>query len=171
MRRATPICRREKSTRVSGKKRTAMWRLFAVSLFLLTALPFGAQNVPRFDTDEGTIVSLENAWNQATQQKDEAALKMLLGPELVYVEYDGTLMDRAAYLASVQSQSLHPARIVSEAMKVRLYGEVALVYGIYRENGLKNGKPYSLRERFTDTWIRHGGSWMCVASQATLFNH
>lgn len=147
-----------------------MWRLVTVFLFLLTAPQLGAQSA-RPDSDEGRILSLENAWNQATQQKDEAALKLLLGSELVYVEYDGTIMDRAAYLASVQSASSHAARIVSESMKVRLYGVVALVNGVYRENGMKNGKSYSLRERFTDTWVRQSGGWVCVASQATLFNH
>jgi len=141
-----------------------------VFLLLLTA-QLSAQSASRPDSDEGRILSLENAWNQATQQKDEAALKLLLGPELVYVEYDGTIMNRAAYIASVQSPSSHAARIVSESMKVRLYGVVALVNGVYRENGVKNGKPYSLRERFTDTWVRQSSGWVCVASQATLFNH
>jgi uncharacterized protein DUF4440 len=65
-------------------------------------------------------------------------------------------------------QSLQPAQIVSESMHVHLYGTVAVVNGVYRETGLKNGKPYQLRERFTDTWIRLGNSWQCVASHSTL---
>jgi hypothetical protein len=77
-------------------------------------------------------------------------------------------MDKAEYLASVKSESLHAARIVSESMQVHLYSAVAVVSGVYRENGLKNGKPYLLRERFTDTWVRQGESWMCVASHSTL---
>jgi len=95
---------------------------------------------------------------------------MLIGAELVYVDYDGKLMDRATYLASVQSPESHPARIVSEAMNVHIYGAVGVVNGVYRENGTKKGKPYSLRERFTDTWIRHAESWVCVASHSTLID-
>jgi ketosteroid isomerase-like protein len=113
---------------------------------------------------------LENAWNQAEQQKDAAALNILLAPELIYVEYDGSLMGKAQYLASVESPTLHPAHIVDEAMTVHFYGDIAVVNGIYRESGIKAGKPYSLRERFTDTWIHRDSNWMCVASQSTLIS-
>jgi ketosteroid isomerase-like protein len=142
-----------------------MHKLFPVLVLLLAVLEFYAQGTVQ--ADQIRLLALENAWNQAAQQKDEAALKMLLGSDLVYVDHDGTVMDKTAYLACVQSQSSHAARIVSEAMKVSIYGGVAIVNGVYRENGLKNGKPYSIRERFTDTWIRQHEDWICVASQST----
>jgi hypothetical protein len=83
-------------------------------------------------------------------------------------DFDGTLMDKTAYLASVDSEMLDPERIVSESMKVHLYGTVAVVNGVYRENGTKNEKPYMLRERFTDTWVRRNDSWICGASHSRL---
>jgi ketosteroid isomerase-like protein len=145
---------------------TQMRRLFPL-LLLLLATPLHAQStVP--ETDKRRILSLENAWDQAAHQKDIPALKMLLGPDLVYVDFDGKLMDKAEYLASVQSQTLQPERIVSESVNVHLYGAVAVVNGLYRENGSKNGKLYMLRERFTDTWVRQNDSWICVASHSTL---
>jgi ketosteroid isomerase-like protein len=144
-----------------------MHKLLPVLVLLLAVPDFHAQATAQAGADEVRIMALENAWNQAVQQKDEAALKLLLGPDLVYVDYDGTMMNKAAYLASVRSQSLHAMRIVSEAMKVSIYGGVAIVNGVYRENGVKNGKPYSLRERFTDTWVLQHQDWVCVASQST----
>lgn len=138
--------------------------LLALAVACLASWPAWGQA----DAEQGRILSLENAWNQAVRQKDAAALQLLLGPQLVYVDYDGKLLDKAHYLASVQSQSLHPARIVSESMHVHLYGATAVVNGVYRENGVKDGKPYLLRERFTDTWVRSSDGWMCVASHSTL---
>jgi len=79
-------------------------------------------------------------------------------------------MNKTEYLASVQSQSLRPERIVSEAMNVHIYGMVAVVNGVYRENGVKNGKPYLLRERFIDTWVHRGETWVCMASGSTLIS-
>jgi ketosteroid isomerase-like protein len=143
-----------------------MWKLFIVLLLLAAQLRAQGPKAPH--EEQGRILSLENAWNQAVHEKDIAALKMLLGPELVYVDFDGTLMDKSAYVASIQSQTLHPEKIVSESMNVHLYGTVAVVNGVYRESGAKNGKPYVLRERFTDTWIRQSDSWVCVASHSTL---
>jgi hypothetical protein len=59
--------------------------------------------------------------------------------DLIYVDYDGTLMNKAEYLASVQSLALHPVRIVNESMNLHFYGMVAVVTGVCRENGVKNG--------------------------------
>ena len=146
-----------------------MWK-FALIVLLLSA-QLNAQTAAKSDGDRSRILALENAWNQAVHQKDTVALKLLLGPDLVYVDYDGTLMDRGQYLASVQSQLVQPERIVNESMNVHLYGAAAVVEGIYHETGEKNGKPYTLRERFSDTWIRRNESWECVASQSTLINH
>jgi len=50
----------------------------------------------------------------------------------------------------------------------RFYGNAAVATGIYRESGTNKGKPYVIRSRYTDTWIRRGGVWQCVASQSTL---
>ncbi len=146
-----------------------MRRFFLIVLLLLAQLK--AQTAGKSDGDRSRILALENAWNQAVRQKDTVALKLLLGPELIYVDYDGTLMDKQQYLASVQSQLVWPERIVSESMNVHLYGVAAVVEGIYRETGEKNGKPYTLRERFSDTWIRRNESWECVASHSTLITH
>jgi hypothetical protein len=33
------------------------------------------------------------------------------------------------------------------------------------------GKPISRRGRFTDTWVKQNGTWLCVASQNTLISH
>jgi len=147
-----------------------MWMLVILSLLpsLLAAVRTNAQTMEQTAPEGARIVTLENAWNQAVQQKDTEALQMLLAPDLTYVEYDGTLMNKAEYLASVESPSTRPVRIVNEDMSVHLYGMVAVVNGVCRESGVKKGKPYALRERFTDTWVRRSDSWICVSSESTL---
>jgi len=147
-----------------------MWKL--LSVFLLLAAPqLKAQASARPDAEQARILTLESAWNQAVQQKDAPALDILLAPDLIYVEYDGTLMNKGQYLASVRSPSMQPLHIVNESTSVHLYGMVAVVNGICRENGVKKGKPYTLRERFTDTWVRRSDNWVSVASQSTLIQH
>jgi ketosteroid isomerase-like protein len=138
-------------------------------LWLLLAVPgFSAQSPEQPPQEVDRILTLESAWNAAEQQKDAAALQMLLAQELAYVDYDGRLMDKTEYLAQVTMPSLHPERIVDESRSVRIFGVTAVVTGVFRESGVKNGKPYAARARFTDTWVRRGGSWLCVASQSTL---
>jgi ketosteroid isomerase-like protein len=122
----------------------------------------------QIDDDQARILNLENAWNRSVQTKDTAGLDMLLAPELVYVGIGGKLMTKSEYLASVRSPSEHPTRVVSESMQVHVFGAAAIVDGVYRESGMRKGKPYTLRARFIDMWVRRGDGWVCVASDGTV---
>jgi ketosteroid isomerase-like protein len=128
----------------------------------------GLRGRTQIDDNQARILDLENAWNRSVQTKDTAGLDMLLAPELVYVDYDGKLMNKTEYLASVQSQAEHLTRVLSESMKVHIFGAAAIVDGVYRETGIKKGKPYALRARFVDMWVRRRDSWVCVASDGTV---
>jgi ketosteroid isomerase-like protein len=118
--------------------------------------------------DENRIMAFENAWNSAEQRKDKTALDELLASSLAYTDYDGTFMDKTEFLASVVNPALHPELITNESVTVHAYGNSAVVTGIYREKGTFNGKSYSRRGRFTDTWVSQNGIWQCVSSQSTL---
>src|ERR1700752_2644997 len=141
-----------------------------LSLFPLLCLTLATTAaVPdQLDAAQTRILALENAWTQAEEHKDVNALESLLDATLVYVDYAGSLMDKAQFMASVKVPSLHPEQIVNESMTAHVYGDSAVVTGVYREKGEKNGKPYLRRGRFTDTWVFHQGSWVWVASQSTL---
>ena len=140
-------------------------------LLLFLSLPLAGQEAANADSQRTKILALENAWNRAEESKDVKALDGLLASTLVYVDYDGTLMDKAKFIASVKAPSLHPEQIVNESMTAYVYGDSAVVTGIYREKGVRNGKAYSRRGRFTDTWVNQSGTWVCAASQSTLISH
>ena len=142
-------------------------------LFLLTAAlaaffaaPSAAQNAT---SDEGgRVLGLENAWNHAVESKDTKALDMLLAPTFVAVEIDGSVSSKSEFLAGIKAPEYQPTQAVNEQISVQVYGNAAVVVGIFRIKGIEKGKPYVHRERFTDTWIKRDQGWQCVASQATL---
>lgn len=143
----------------------------ACCLLLLLAVAGSEQTTLQNDEEQARILALESAWNQAVLQKDSKAVEPLLDAELIYIDDDGTMMNKAQYLTDVRSPDTHYQHIVSEGMQVRLFGRSAVVIGTYREQGTKKGKPYLLRERFVDTWIDRDGAWMCVTSESTLIGH
>ena len=57
------------------------------------------------------ILALENAWNQAEENKDTKALETLLDSSLVYIDYDGTIMDKTQLSTSVRSRRCIPNRL------------------------------------------------------------
>lgn len=143
-------------------------RIALGSILLMILVAGNAQTVPANDGQQARLLALENAWNQAIQGKDMQAIDALLDADLILIDYDGTVMNRVEYMASVKEVTVHFEHVVNDSMQVQIYGQSAVVVGIYREKGLKNGKPYLHRERFVDTWINRNGAWLCVASQSTL---
>jgi ketosteroid isomerase-like protein len=142
----------------------------ACVIMAMTSLLGLGQEKPRLTGDEGRILALETAWNHAEQHKDVAALDQLLSNTMVYIDYDGSLQTKAQFLEEAKSEALHPEQITNDEMTAHVYGDAAVVTGIYREKGVSKGKPYSRRGRFTDTWVKENGTWQCVASQSTLIS-
>ena len=137
----------------------------AIALLLFVSASGSAQN----SSDEaGRVLGLENAWNHAIEAKDTKALDMLLGSTFIAVEIDGTVSSKSEFLASIKAPEYQPSQAVTEQSNVQMYGDAAVVVGIFRVKGMEKGKPYVHRERFTDTWIKQNNTWQCVASQATL---
>jgi len=145
--------------------------LSGLGLLLVSAVLLSSSTSQNTSSDEGRILALESAWNHAEQTKDVTALDQLLAPQLVYIDYDGSMSTKQQFLASVKAEGLSPEQIINEQQTAHLFGECAIVTGIYREKGINKGKPYSRRGRFTDTWVKLNGTWQCVASQSTLIAH
>jgi ketosteroid isomerase-like protein len=118
--------------------------------------------------EAGRIQALELAWNHALESKDANALDMLLANTMVSVDIDGSMVNKKDFLASVKSPEYQPSQAVTEQSNVQLYGDAAVVVGIFRIKGMEKGKPYVHRERFVDTWVKISGTWQCVATTSAL---
>lgn len=149
---------------------THLWNFkiqWAMALLLLTVITRAQESA---SDDAGRILSLETLWNQAELQQDTAAVDHLLAEKFIYVDVDGSLQNKAEFLNGIKNRPEHIDVIGVEpaSTKVYVYENSAIAGGIYREKGTLHGKPYSRRGRFTDTWIKQGSAWVCVASQSTL---
>jgi ketosteroid isomerase-like protein len=140
-------------------------------LALFSAVLVIAQGSQQPSAEEGRLLALESAWNHAEQSKDAAALNQLLGESLVYVDYDGTLLNKKEFLQNTLHNNVEQEQINNDGMTVHVYGNAAVVTGVYRDKGIEKGKPFLRRGRFTDTWVNQNGAWQCVASQSTLISH
>jgi ketosteroid isomerase-like protein len=144
--------------------------LTACLLAVFCAVLLSAQDSSSRNGEEGRLLALESAWNHAEQSKDAAALNQLLGDSLVYVDYDGTLLNKKEFLQVTLHNNVEQEQINNDGMTVHVYGNAAVVTGLYRDKGIEKGKPFFRRGRFTDTWVNQHGAWQCVASQSTLIS-
>jgi hypothetical protein len=78
---------------------------------------------------------------------------------LVYTDYEGTRKTKVDFLAGVKAAG-HRQPQVTESMKAHVYGDTAVVTGVYGVEGVDQGKPYQRRSCLTDTWIDQNGTWV-----------
>jgi ketosteroid isomerase-like protein len=143
-----------------------IWILLAVAAGACPEAGFGQGS--SHEEDETQLLALENAWNQAELHNDPAALKLLLTDDFIITEPDGELMTKGQLMATTADSSYHYDVLVSEGYRVRVYGTVAVVTGTYHEKGSAKGKHFDRRGRFTDTWLKFGVGWQCVASHDSV---
>jgi hypothetical protein len=120
--------------------------------------------------EHGKILALENAWNQAQMHHDSKALDTLVADTFIYTDYDGTVMNKAQFLADIKDPEYKASMVANENEKVFSYQSAAVVVGTYHTKGTYKGKAFEHYGRFTDTWVNQSGNWQCVASHTTLLN-
>jgi ketosteroid isomerase-like protein len=120
---------------------------------------------------QSRIVALEKAWNQAYKTGDTKALDGILDDQIVLINDDGSVQNKAEFLRTVKKSDTQEQQVAPESMSVHVFGSTAIATGVFRAKGVEGGKPYVRRERFVDTWISKGGRWVCVATNATPVVH
>jgi ketosteroid isomerase-like protein len=116
--------------------------------------------------DEQTLLQLERDWCTATVKGDKKGLARFLADDYSAVGARGIKKTKADELALLTAS---PTTVCNDFdIKVRLYGDAAVVTGTGLRSGTYQGKPYAdLRVYWTDTWVRRNGQWQCVASHGT----
>ena len=142
---------------------------FVVYIICLSSVIGQAQGPAKnSNPDVDKLIALENAWNQAQLHHDARALNDLVSSSFVYTDYDGTVMNKAQFMADLRDPNYRATLITNDNMKVFPYENVAIDIGRYHTKGVYRGKPFEHFGRFTDSWIYQGSKWQCIASHTTL---
>jgi len=137
-------------------------------LSLFVSMVARPQEPGKTDGDESKIIALENLWNQMQINHDADAMGKMLDPDYVFTDYDGTVMNKSQFLASIRDTATQLTVEVSENMKLHRHGDTVIVIGATHEKGTDKGKHFEHVGRFTDTWMKKNGQWICIASQLGL---
>ena len=146
-----------------------MKTIFIACLICLSSVIGHAQGPAKNSSpDVDRLIALENAWNQAQLHHDAKALNDLVSSSFVYTDYDGTVMNKAQFMADLRDPNYRATLITNDNMRVFPYENVAIVIGRYHTKGVYKGKPFEHFGRFTDSWIYQNSKWQCIASHTTL---
>lgn len=122
--------------------------------------------------DERALERLTADIQAAVVDENVTFLEGVLHPDYVHTRPNGVVADRARFLASVKQDEAEPNvnydKLTSADIKVRLYGDTAVVTG---RSGIASDDatgPLNGETRWTRVFVRQGGTWKLVAFQATL---
>ena len=80
---------------------------------------------------------------------------------------NGGVGDKSQRSKDVKDGTLKYEALDKSDMKVRVYGETAVVTGRARSRIIVNGQDVGGTDRFTEVYARQGGKWLCVSIQAS----
>ncbi len=99
--------------------------------------------------------------------RDYKGLAGVLADDLVYTHSSAAVDDKAAYLESLTSGRVTYKTIAPRDLKVRVYGDTAIINGVADMTVDANGEALVNTLRFTDVWVKRSGTWQMVAWQST----
>ena len=85
----------------------------------------------------------------------------------VLLSWDGKTPNKAKALADLKAPGNSLDTIEMGPMKVRIFGNTAVVTGSDTEKSTENGKDTSGKYIWTDVFVKQNGKWRAVASQST----
>ena len=109
------------------------------------------------------VMLYEEKRYQAMIARDFDALGRLLSDDLVYTHNNAVVDDKPALLKRLQDRVAVYLKIVRSDVKVRLYGDTAVVTG-HADITTEKSNPIV---RFVNVWVRTDDGWKNVMWQAT----
>jgi ketosteroid isomerase-like protein len=120
---------------------------------------------------EQELKKLEMQWDEAGVKKDVAVYDRLLADDFMLTRPNGNLVTKAQFTAELKSGEDIVFSSTLSDMMVRVYGDTAVVTYMEKAKETFKGRDVSGTSRWTDTWVKHGGSWQCVASHGSRVAH
>jgi ketosteroid isomerase-like protein len=115
------------------------------------------------------LIQMEKDWSEADVKKDAAALERILADDWIGIDFQGVVLDKPEVLKQValHSDVTETETTEMEQMKIRLFGNTAIVSGTEIETSQYKGKDSSGKYAWTDVFVRRNGRWQAVSSQST----
>jgi ketosteroid isomerase-like protein len=122
---------------------------------------------PEQDAVKQELIKVENDWKQAVVKRDATTLRRLYADDYMSTDSEGMVWNKAE---DVEIDTTGVSQITAynlDDLKVRLYGDVAVVTGRGTSKGTLHGRAASAQTRFTDVFVKRDARWQCVATQTT----
>ena len=114
-------------------------------------------------------MKIEKEFAQAIVSNDLEGIGRIVADEWIIIDPNGEIVDRTRFFEVIKSGALTHEMMESEDLRVRVYGDSAVVTAVTRTKGAFMGQNFSTQERATDVFVKRDGRWQCVLTHLTRF--
>lgn len=146
-------------------RRTLASALVVVVVAVVVAIPHSA--AAQQGKTEQELMQIERDWCAANVKADKAAVGRIVSDDLTAISSVGKIQTKAEMIADLKPGALTSCQ--ADMMKVRVYGDTAIVTGRNTVSGVDDKKvAFSNRQvMWTDTFMKRDGKWLCIATQSS----
>lgn len=137
--------------------------IFTALMLLFSAVGFGQQKM----TVEQTLEKIEKDVAAGLVKGDTSVFTTYFAENAVVTDPGGMMMTRAESITIFKSGDLKFETMMVDDVKVRLYGNTAIVTYTSADKGTFKGQAFTGKHRWTDTFVKMKGKWLIVAAQGT----
>ena len=116
---------------------------------------------------EKTLMQMERDWSQAYTNKDVKTLDKILAEDWEGVDFTGKHRTKAQAVEELRSGKASAQSFELGPLKVRIFGDIAVVNGSQVEKSSYENKDTSGKYFWTTVYANRNDHWQAVATQGT----
>lgn len=112
----------------------------------------------------------DDLYTRGSQQQDVALLSSIWAESFIDTNGAGVVRNKQQMLAVIAAARKSGEKILSISItnrRTQVYGDAAVVTGMYTMKIAQNSQTQTAKGRFTDVWIKQHNSWNCVAAHSS----
>lgn len=110
---------------------------------------------------------IENNFNEAVISNNVDEIKKCITSDWVLVDSQGGILLQERFFYVLEQGLLSHSTMTKEVLRIKVYGDIALVTGRGQNTGTWQGQPLEADEWVTDVYKKENEKWLCVLTHLT----
>ncbi len=110
---------------------------------------------------------IEDRFNEAIISNKIPEIKKCITEDWVLVDAQGGIIPQERFFQVLEAGLLSHDTMVKKVLRVKIYGDIALVTGRGQNTGSWQGQQLIADEWITDVYKNENGRWLCVLTHLT----
>ena len=110
---------------------------------------------------------IEDNFNKAVISNSVAEIKKCITSDWVLVDSQGGIISQEGFFSVLEQGLLSHKTMTKEILRVKVYGNIALVTCRGQNTGTWQGQPLEADEWITDVYKKEDENWLCVLTHLT----